>query len=211
VAKVFFRLRKVNLVVLPRHSFPHKQVMYVFNHPSTLDMFVLLSLGLPDSRYFLSGEVRKIVPVGVIATLMGTFFTPPQTKPAARTECFRNAESVLRHTGASVCLSPEGRRVTNGSIGSFNKGVFHLATNLKLPIVPLYIDIPPEVDPGKGWKVMPGTVHLHILPEISTAAWTLEALDNNREKVRSVYLEFHNKLAVAALAVPPGTPKMTIV
>jgi len=210
LAETFLRLLKVKLVVLPQHSFPQKQVMYVFNHPSTLDMFVLLSLGLPDTRYFLSGEVRKIVPVGVIATLMGTFFTPPQTKPAARTECFKNAENVLRQTGASVCLSPEGRRVTNGSIGTFNKGVFHLATNLKIPIVPLYIDIPPEVDPGKGWKVMPGTVHLHALPEISTADWTLEELDNNREKVRSVYLEFHDKLAVAALAVPSDTPKLAI-
>lgn len=203
LAETFLRVTQVKLVVLPERSLPQLQVMYVFNHPSTLDMFILLSLGLPDTRYFLSGEVRKIVPVGVIATLMGTFFTPPQTKPAARADCFRNAEEVLRRSGASVCLSPEGMRVTSGSIGAFNKGVFHLATNLKLPIVPLFIDIPPDVDPGKGWKAAPGTARLHILPPISTADWTLADLDKNRAKVRAVYLEFQRKLAVATLAGNP--------
>jgi 1-acyl-sn-glycerol-3-phosphate acyltransferase len=135
---------------------------------------------------------------------MGTFFTPNQSRPAARAHCFRKAEEVLRRTGASVCLSPEGTRVTNGSIGAFNKGSFHLATNLKVPIVPLYIDIPPEVDPGKGWQVAPGTAHLHILPEIRTDDWSLEDLDTNREKVHSVYLDFHRNLAVAALAAHPS-------
>ena len=200
LAETFLRVLKVRLVVLPEHSFPQQQVMYVFNHPSTLDMFVLLALGLPDTRYFLSGKVRSVVPLGVIATLMGTFFTPPQTRPAARAGCFQNAEDVLRRTGASVCLSPEGTRVTNGRIGAFNKVAFHLAANLKIPIVPLYIDIPPSVDPGKGWKVAPGTAHLHILPEIRTDDWTLAELDKNREKVRSVYVEFQRKLSVASLA-----------
>jgi len=204
LAKSFLQLVKVQLVVLPEQSFSQKQVMYVFNHASTLDMFVLLALGLPDTRYFLSGKVRRIVPLGVIATLMGTFFTPPQTRPAARAKCFQNAEDILRITGASVCLSTEGTRVINGNIGAFNKGSFHLATNLKIPIVPLYIDIPLSIDPGKGWKVMPGIAHLHILPEIRTDNWTLENLDKNREMVRSVYLEFHRKLSVASLAAPPS-------
>ena len=58
--------------------------------------------------------------------------------------CFQAAERVLRRTGDSVYLSPEGTRITGGTIGHFNKGTFHLATDLRVPIVPLFIDIPPE-------------------------------------------------------------------
>ncbi len=57
---------------------------------------------------------------------------------------------MLRRTGESVYLSPEGKRITDGTIGHFNKGAFHLATNLQVPILPFYIDIPPEIDPQMG-------------------------------------------------------------
>ncbi len=194
----FLRIAGIELVLRPGGDFPRKQVMYVFNHPSSLDMFVLLALGLPDTRYFLSRECRRIVPLGVIATLMETIFTPPQSLPQERALCFQRAEAILRRTGSSVCLSPEGARVPGGRVGPFNKGVFHLATNLKVPIVPLVIEIPPESDPGKGWQVLPGRVYLHVLPEIDTTEWSLEDLDRNRALVRSVYQEFQERLAAGA-------------
>ena len=72
----------------------------------------------------------------IISWMMGTFFTVPQNRPAERTRIFARAERVLRRTGESVYLSPEGGRITTGEIGHFNKGAFHLATNLQVPIVP---------------------------------------------------------------------------
>jgi 1-acyl-sn-glycerol-3-phosphate acyltransferase len=56
----------------------------------------------------------------------------------------------LERTGESVYLSPEGERVTGGRVGHFNKGAFHLATDLHAPIVPLFLRIPRAMDPGKG-------------------------------------------------------------
>ncbi len=128
--------------------FPRTQTVYVSNHTSTLDLFVLVALGLPNCRFFLSGFLRKFVPLGIIGWMMGTFFTVPQDRPAERGRIFQRAERMLRRTGESVYLSPEGGRITTGQIGHFNKGAFHLATNLRAPIVPMYFDIPPEVDPA---------------------------------------------------------------
>jgi 1-acyl-sn-glycerol-3-phosphate acyltransferase len=208
LAATILRVQGVTLVSFPQQTVNHEQKIYVFNHTSTLDMFILLSLGLPSTRYFMRGRLRAIIPLGIITYLMGTFFTPSQADPAARVLCFKNAERVLRRTGDSVCLSPEGTRVTSSMIGAFNKGAFHLATALKVPIVPLFIDIPLETNPGKGWGVVPGTVHVHLLPEIRTDAWRLEKLDEQKEQVRSVYVRFQEELRSAALSTPslPAAP-----
>ena len=91
-------------------------------------------------------------------------------------------------------LSPEGDRVRTGQIGHFNKGAFHLATDLGAPLVPLYIAIPPEVDPGRGFDVRPGVVHVYFRPAIPTHDWKLEELEQNRTRVRDYYVRLHEEL-----------------
>ena len=162
------------------------QTIYISNHTSTLDLFVLVAIGLPNCRFFLSGFVRKWIPLGVIAWMMGTFFTVPQNRPAERRRIFARAERILRRTGESVYLSPEGGRITTGQLGHFNKGAFHLATNLRIPIVPFYIEIPPEIDPGLGYDAHAGVVNVHVLPAIDTHDWQLEDLLVNAARSREV-------------------------
>jgi 1-acyl-sn-glycerol-3-phosphate acyltransferase len=177
-----------------RGSFPRSQTIYISNHTSTLDLFVLVALGLPNTRFFLSGFLRKFVPLGVIGWMMGTFFTVPQDRPRERTRIFQRAERVLRRTGESVYLSPEGSRITTGEIGRFNKGAFHLATQMRLPITPFYIQIPPQVDPGRGYNAHPGVVNVDVLPAIDTSGWTMERTDENRAAVREMFVRVHGEL-----------------
>jgi 1-acyl-sn-glycerol-3-phosphate acyltransferase len=181
----------VHLRVVPRQLFPRAQVIYVSNHSSTLDLFILVALGLPNCRFFLSGFLRKIVPLGAIAWMMGTFFTVPQNRPDERRRIFARAERVLRRTRESVYLSPEGGRITSGEIGHFNKAAFHLATNLHVPIVPLYFEIPPAVDPGRGFDARPGEITVHIQPSIDTRGWTISQLAANVAHVRDLYVRRH--------------------
>jgi 1-acyl-sn-glycerol-3-phosphate acyltransferase len=184
----------VRLVVHHDEPLPQAQTIYVSNHTSSLDVFVLISLGLPNTRFFLSGYLRKILPLGMIGYLIGIFWTVPQQFPARRQKIFQRAERILRRTGESVYLSPEGRRVTTGNIGPFNKGAFHLATNLRAPIVPFYIDTPKEIDPGLGLEFQPGVVNIYFKPAISTQDWRLEDLEANRTKVRNFFVALHNEL-----------------
>jgi 1-acyl-sn-glycerol-3-phosphate acyltransferase len=174
-------------------QFPSTQTIYVSNHTSTLDLFILVALGLPNCRFFLSGFLRKFIPLGIISSMMGTFFTVPQDRPAERTRIFQRAERILRRTRESVYLSPEGGRIVTGEIGHFNKGAFHLATNLHAPIAPFYIAIPPQVDPGMGYDTRPGTVQIYVLPSIETTDWTLGDLAANTQRVRSIFLQAHEE------------------
>jgi len=177
--------------------FPQQQTIYISNHTSTLDMFVLVALGLPNTRFFLSGYLRKIIPFGVIGYLTGIFWTVPQEYPERRTRIFKSAEQTLRRTGESVYLSPEGTRVTTGLIGHFNKGAFHLATALGTPIVPFYILIPRAGDPGKGLDARPGTIRVYVKSAISTRDWKLADLERNRDMVRSLFVRWHEELKPA--------------
>jgi putative phosphoserine phosphatase/1-acylglycerol-3-phosphate O-acyltransferase len=176
---------------------PTGPVVYVSNHTSTVDLLVLVALGLPNTRFFLSGFLRRIVPLGVISWLMGTFFTVPQSRPAERSQIFQNAESTLRRTGESVYLSPEGGRITTGEIGHFNKGAFHLATNLRAPIVPMFIRIPATVDPRKGFDARPGVIDVYVMPSVDTTGWTLAELIENKEAVRNIFVRFQEERAWA--------------
>jgi len=132
-------------------------------------------------------------PLGFISWMMGTFFTVPQDRPAERTRIFQRAERILRRTGESVYLSPEGARITTGQIGHFNKGAFHLATNLQVPIVPFFIDIPPDVDPGRGIAAHPGVIDVTVMPAIDTRAWTIDDLEQNKERVRDLFVSMQRR------------------
>ena len=193
LARAILLLFGIHLVVHRDHSFPTERTVYISNHSSTLDVFVLAALGLPNTRFFLTGARRKWIPLGIITHLMGTFFTVPQTRPAERTRIFQRAERVLRRTGESVYLSPEGGRITTGEIGHFNKGAFHLATALGAPIVPFYFQIPPSLDPGIGYHAKPGVVHVYVKPPIETYAWRIEDLLRNTEDVREMFIRWHRE------------------
>jgi len=186
-------LWNVRFVVHQDRPFPQTQTIYISNHTSTIDMFVLIALRLPNARFFLSGFLRKLLPLGLIGYLIGIFWTVPQSLPEKRTEIFKRAARTLRQTGESVYLSPEGERVTSGEIGHFNKGAFHLATNLKLPIVPFFIVVPREADPGKGLNARAGTVHVYVKPAIDTSSWKFEDLIANKERIRAMFIDWNKE------------------
>jgi 1-acyl-sn-glycerol-3-phosphate acyltransferase len=194
VARVVLRIWSLRVRV---HGHPQdgaRQVVYISNHSSTIDLFVLVALGLPNTRFFLSGFLQKMVPLGVLAHLMGTFFTVPQNRPDERRRIFARACRILARTRECVYLSPEGTRVTTGRIGHFNKGAFHLATALGAPLAPFHIFIPLEIDPGMGYRAKPGTVVVTFKPLIETRDWRVEDVFVHTEYVRDLFVSWHREL-----------------
>jgi 1-acyl-sn-glycerol-3-phosphate acyltransferase len=184
----------VGFVVHREMSYPDGQVVYISNHTSTIDVFVLVAMGLPNARFFLSGYLRKLLPLGLIGYLIGIFWTVPQEFPDARRRIFRRAAAILRTSGESVYLSPEGERITTGRIGPFNKGAFHMASDLRAPIVPLFIRIPRAIDPGKGLAARPGTVEVFVGAPVPTGAWRVEDVEAHRDAMRAHYVRWHAEL-----------------
>jgi 1-acyl-sn-glycerol-3-phosphate acyltransferase len=73
---IVLRIFGVRFVVRCPLRLPRGQVVYISNHTSTIDLFVLIALGLPNTRYFLSGFLRSVA-LGIIGYLIGIFWTVP--------------------------------------------------------------------------------------------------------------------------------------
>ncbi len=175
-AKRCLSVMDIKFEVHGRQNVPTGQAVYISNHPSFLDLFLMASLKLPNLRSFLSEDVLKYIPITVIGKSMGYIFTPGQDERDRRVTCFQNAARVLRETGDSIFVTPQGERRPH-EIGQFNKGAFHLAMDLQAPIVPIFIETPDAMNPGMDISVTPGTVQIYIDPPVDTSSWTLEKLD----------------------------------
>jgi len=196
-AQLLMRIAGLEMRVHDRDKYAlpsDRSVVYISNHSSTLDIFILMALGLPRARFFMKRRYALIPPIGLLGWAVGTFWTVPQDQPERRTKIFQRAERVLRRTGDSVFLSPEGTRVTDGSIGPFNKGAFHLAMSLGAQILPIFIRIPPDVDPGKGLRTGAGSVDIWFGAPIETTDWQLDQLVQHKDEVREMYVKWSERL-----------------
>ena len=193
------RLSGVELRIHRAGPSPERPCFYMANHSSSLDLPVLMALRLPDTRTFIKERFRWFGALGTTLMLTGALFTAPQEDHERRVRRFRDAERLLRRTGESVFGSPEGTRVRpdrvpGPAIGPFNRGVFHLATALRLPIVLILIVIPPEIDPGSGIAGKPGVVDVYVGAPIDTSGWTLDELDANKEAVRDRFVAWSEEV-----------------
>lgn len=176
---------------------PDRRVVYVSNHSSAVDILALLQLGLPRTRFFMKRGAWVVPPLAIIAMCVGTFFTVPQKYRDKRHRLFARACDKLARTRDAVYLSPEGTRVTTGGVGPFNKGAFHLAAELRVPIVPLYIEVPRADNTGKSWLMRKTVVTVHQLPDIDTSTFRPETARKHADDMRRVYQAFEVNLAAA--------------
>lgn len=190
-AHLILKLWGVRIRLHQLFPFPEGQVVYISNHTSTIDLFALIALRLPNTRFFLSGFLRKLLPLGLIGYLVGNFWTAAQEFPEKRREIFQRAAATLLRSKESVYLSPEGERVITGEIGHFNKGAFHLAIALRAPIVPIFIAIPPAINPGRRLNASAGIVDVYVYETIPTTDWKLDDLIALKESVRQRFVEWN--------------------
>ena len=193
-SRLILRVWGLRLEVRHQAPFASCQTVYVINHTSAIDGFAIVAAGLPNTRFFLSGYLRKFPPMAVIGYVTGIFWTVKQAYPERRVRIFQRACRILRQTGESVCLSPEGTRVTTGDIGPFNKGAFHLAAALRAPMQPVFIQIPPAIHTGKGWYAKPGTIRVHIAAPLDTSAWRSEDAAAIKDQVWEYYRRWKEQL-----------------
>ena len=196
----------IRVVEIGRPERLPEQAVYISNHSSTLDIFVYCALGIPRCRFFLTGDEWPIAPVYLPAWALKTFFTVSQKKTEERRKIFAAAAENLRRTGDSVLLTPEGKRVIGNPIAPFNKGAFHLAISVGVPIVPIYVDIERHIDPGVGFRTEPGTIRVVWGEPIRDLPGEFDGSREIPDRARSWYLELRKKLASEAEALGADNP-----
>ena len=174
------------------HPLPEEPVVFLFNHSSTLDLFIVLALGMPKIRFVAKREISRNPFFWILARFSGQIMIDRRDSRSAFQQLF-DIRPLVRKKGISLGFAPEGTRSENGEIGPFKPGAFHSAVALGYNILPLYIEGAWELCPGKSLLIRPGKVTVHFLEVIDTSSWTRQTLRQNMEQVRSVYLEFEKK------------------
>src|SRR5262249_40503470 len=88
--------------------------------------------------------------------------------------------------GASLIAYPEGSRTPDGRVGRFKAGVFLLALESGLPIVPISVDGSRAIMPKGRLMVCPGEVSVTIHDVIDTKTLTREDARGLAERVRDI-------------------------
>jgi 1-acyl-sn-glycerol-3-phosphate acyltransferase len=88
-------------------------------------------------------------------------------------------------SGISIWISPEGTRSRDGSVMPFKKGGFHVARELGLPIIPVYIQGAYEIMPADGLTVHTNkSIIVHFCEPVATAEYNKNDTNYLLEKVR---------------------------
>lgn len=180
VAGIRLNIRHVGTV-------PDRPAIYIFNHSSTVDLFILLSLGLENIRFVAKREFQFNPFFFILGNLTGQIFIP-RGNSRRSVRILKKSYQRIVYNKLSVVMGPEGSRKHEGVIGPFKKGAFLMAVELGYPIVPMYFENASDLCRGQSLITTKGTVTAYIHPAIDTSAWKKEDTVQNMKNVRRMYL-----------------------
>jgi len=156
----------------------------VANHQSLLEGFIVPAVVTPRTRMVGKKELGRIPFFGWAYRATGQILIDRRDSTGARATL--DASLANLPPGVSVYVCPEGTRSQDGTLLPFKKGAFHIAMQLRLPVVPLTLDGAHQVLPKNAWLPRPGTVRVRISPPIDTRDWTVDRLDEHVAEVRGI-------------------------
>lgn len=139
-----------------------KNTSYVFvaNHQSAFDIWVIYGYLNHNFKWLMKKGLRKVFMVGYACYKGGHVFVDDKSIAGIK-ETIAGAEDRLKD-GMSVVIFPEGSRTWDGHMRPFKRGAFMLASEFKLPVVPITIDGAYKAMPRTTYNVTPTTITMTI-------------------------------------------------
>lgn len=139
---------------------PKTSYVFVANHQGAFDIWSIYGYLNHDFKWLMKKELEKIFLVGYACKRAGHVFVD-DTKLSGIRETIQRSEKTLRG-GMSLVIFPEGSRTFDGKMIPFKRGAFMLASEFKLPVVPITINGSFKAMPRTTYCVTPTTVTLTI-------------------------------------------------
>lgn len=145
---------------------PKKPYVFVANHQSAYDIFVIYGYLGHSFRWMMKKSLEKIPFIGWSCKRAGMVFVDNSSLAAIK-ETMAKARTQLQND-QSLIVFPEGSRTWNGKLSPFKKGAYLLAVQFGLPIVPITIDgafdVMPRFKKVPNWGHVKLTIHKPIVP-----------------------------------------------
>jgi 1-acyl-sn-glycerol-3-phosphate acyltransferase len=156
--------------------------VFIANHQSNLDPPMLFS--------YLGHNVGAIAKIELFRIpIMKQGFPLAHVVPIDRSNRERAMQSARRgadelRRGHSLMAFPEGTRTVDGQVKQFKRGVFYMAIEAGVPIVPVVVNDTRLVMRKGEKRVVPGDVYLEVLPPVNVEGYTM---DNVKELIGHVH------------------------
>lgn len=151
---------------------PKQSYVFVPNHQSYADIFLIYGYLGHNIKWVQKQELRKIPFVGKACEIAGHIYVNQSSYKSMR-ETIVKAKGQLSN-GASIVMFPEGARTKTGKMDKFRRGAFIIAQEMKLPVVPITVNGPFDVMRRGSLLLTPAKLELVIHEPIPT-----ENLDEN--------------------------------
>ncbi|GLH71270.1 hypothetical protein GETHPA_28030 [Geothrix rubra] len=146
-----------------------RAAVFIGNHTSQFDPPLLIST-LPSRPVFVAKKELARVPfLGWVIWLADFIFIDRDRRESALRSLAAAARRI--HDGQSLAAFPEGTRSATGGLLPFKKGVFALAFEAGVPVVPLAIHGGREILPRGTWRVRGGTYRITVGTPLETGAF----------------------------------------
>ena len=173
------------------HVSTEQAQIFMSNHQSDFDILIVLAFLPGQFRWLAKKELFRIPVFGKAMKKAGYVEIDRQNHERALQNLAEAARKIRE--GKSVMSFPEGTRSKDGTIKAFKKGMFHLALEAGVSIVPITIIGAAEIMPKRSLKINPGKITMVIDRPIEVAAYSEDSRPELIERVRSVITEnFHS-------------------
>lgn len=165
--------------------------IFMANHQSDFDILIVLAHIPGQFRWIAKKELFKIPIFGQAMKNAGYIEIDRQNHERAM-KSLDEAAAKIRE-GKSVVTFPEGTRSKDGTIKPFKQGLFHLAIQVGVPIVPISIIGAHEIMPKRTLKVNPGRITMVIDRPQDVSGYTIETRGELIERVRGIIIRNFGK------------------
>jgi 1-acyl-sn-glycerol-3-phosphate acyltransferase len=187
------------LVIGSENVLRGKPQIFMANHQSDFDILISLAYIPGQFRWIAKKELFAIPVFGQAMKSAGYIEIDRQHHEKAMQSL--DLAALRIREGKSVMTFPEGTRSRDGEIKAFKQGLFYLAIQSGVPIVPISIIGSGAIMPKRSLKVKPGKITLVIDEPISVKDYTLENRQELISRVRQVIMKNYDEYRNEDMAV----------
>lgn len=172
-AKILLIMTSVRVQVTGRENLKDGQShVFMVNHQSVFDIFVLLAHIPVQFRWIVKKELFKVPVFGQAMRKAGYIEIDRQNHEKALQSLDIAAQKIRE--GKSVMTFPEGTRSKDGKIKPFKQGMFYLAVQSGVPIIPVTLIGTAEIMTKHSLKIFPKKVTMVIGKPIDVTNYSIE-------------------------------------
>ena len=185
-----FWVSNAQLEVIDNHEVDYtKPHIFVMNHQSHMDIPAAF-MALPTNIGFVAKKELESVPLfGRVMREAGMIFVDRSDPQKAIASLKRGGELI--RSGVNIFAFPEGTRTKNGYIQPLKKGIFMLALEAGVPIVPMSVHGARDVLPIGSFDPQAGTIKVKIGKPISLENHSIETRDELMAEVHAAIIQLN--------------------